>query len=348
MNRNLGTNITQIKFKNTHTVYEKFIKCTVKDYEYNLSYNPTLLSGSQGRLVPYSSSVGSNVIYVNPTGSNFGILKDFVTGSNSGSYFSPYVTTIGLYNDAQELLMIGKMAMPIPLSDTTDTTFLIKYDMDFVSKVMPLPSITPTPSLTPSITPSITVSPSVTPSITITPSVTPSLTPSASVTPSVTVSPAPPSVTPSVTPTITPTVTPTVTPSITPSITATPSTTPSVPLYDLNFYGRLGASPSADNATIYYSLDNSTWYPIATPIDSNSCILRETLSFSNGTTVYISLRNSSGTFAIGFNAATGTTCPANSNVYCDYSPFSLVMSGNKDVALTAYVTPGGSGLFIAC
>ena len=344
MNRNLGTNITQIKFKNTHTVYEKFIKCTVKDYEYNLSYNPTLLSGSQGQLVAYSSSVGSNVIYVNPTGSNYGILKDFVTGSNSGSYFSPYVTTIGLYNDAQELLMIGKMAMPIPLSDTTDTTFLIKYDMDFVSKVMPLPSITPTPSLTPSITPSITVSPSVTPSITITPSVTPSLTPSASVTPSVTVSPAPPSVTPSITPTITPTVTPTVTPSITPSITATPS----VPLYELNFYGRLGSSPSADNATIYYSLDNSTWYPIANLIDSTSCILRETLSFSNGTTVYVSLRDSSGAIPIGYNAATSTTCPANSNVYCEtITTFSVVMNGNRDIALTAYVS-GGIGLFVVC
>ena len=63
--RTLNTNITNIKFKNNHIVYENFIKCTIKDYEYNLSYNPTLLSGSQGLLVPYSSSTSGDIFYVN-------------------------------------------------------------------------------------------------------------------------------------------------------------------------------------------------------------------------------------------------------------------------------------------
>jgi hypothetical protein len=57
------------------------------------------------------------------TGSQ-GIVKDFATGSN----FQPYVTAIGLYNDANELLGVAKMASPIPMSSTTDMTFLIKYD----------------------------------------------------------------------------------------------------------------------------------------------------------------------------------------------------------------------------
>ena len=136
MNRTLGTNITSIKLKNNHVVYENFIKCTVKDYEYNLSYNPTLLSGSQGVLTAYSSSVGGNVVYINSgSNTNYGILKVFTTGSD----FSPYVTTVGLYNDAQELLAIGKMVAPMPLSNTTDTTFLIKYDLNFISELIPLP-----------------------------------------------------------------------------------------------------------------------------------------------------------------------------------------------------------------
>ena len=33
-----------INFRNEHTVYENFVKCTVEESEYNLSYNPTLLS----------------------------------------------------------------------------------------------------------------------------------------------------------------------------------------------------------------------------------------------------------------------------------------------------------------
>jgi hypothetical protein len=52
--------------------------------------------------------------------------------------FSPYVTTVGLYNDAQELLAIGKMAAPMPLSANTDTTFLVKYDLNFTSEVIPV------------------------------------------------------------------------------------------------------------------------------------------------------------------------------------------------------------------
>jgi len=222
MNRTLGVNLARIKFKNNNVVYENFVKCTVKDYEYNLSYNPTLLSGSQGQLVPYSGSADGNIIYYN-SGSNYGILKDFVTGSISGSYFSPYVTTVGLYNDAGELLAVAKMASPMSLSSNTDVTFLIKWDTQWAPRPYFIPSITPTlsisvtPSVTPSIsiTPSISVTPSVTPSISVTPSVTPSISVTPSVTPSI-------SVTPSVTPSIS------VTPSVTPSISATPSITPSI------------------------------------------------------------------------------------------------------------------------
>ena len=122
-----------VKFKNNHVVYETFIKCTVKDYEFNTSYNPTLLSGSQGIMTPYSSSDSSSIVYVTSE-ENYGILKDFTTGSISGSEFSPYVTQIGLYNDAQELLGIAKMAAPIPLSPDTDQTFLVKWDMNFIDK----------------------------------------------------------------------------------------------------------------------------------------------------------------------------------------------------------------------
>ena len=211
MNRNLNTGISRIKFKNSLTVYENFIKCTVKDYEYNLSYNPTLLSGSQELLVPFSSSLNGDIFYIN-SGSNYGILKDFATGSNSGSEFSPYVGSIGLYNDSGDLLALGKMAAPVPLSTYTDTTFLLKYNTQFVNRpyFTPTPSPTRTPNPTPSVTPSVTVTPIVTPSsndcsigsgtavyvvppasVSPTPSKTPSVTPSITVTPSVTPSPFP-------------------------------------------------------------------------------------------------------------------------------------------------------------
>ena len=42
--------------------------------------------------------------------------------------FMPYVTTIGLYNDNQELMMVAKLAHPLQLNPYTDTSFVIRLD----------------------------------------------------------------------------------------------------------------------------------------------------------------------------------------------------------------------------
>jgi hypothetical protein len=56
--------------------------------------------------------------------SNTAIYHDFVTGSE----FSPYVTTVGLYNEGNELVVVGKFPRPIPISLQTDTTYIINFD----------------------------------------------------------------------------------------------------------------------------------------------------------------------------------------------------------------------------
>ena len=52
------------------------------------------------------------------------MLEDFT----SASFFSPYITTIGLYNESYELLAIAKLGQPIRRSDETDTTFVVRFD----------------------------------------------------------------------------------------------------------------------------------------------------------------------------------------------------------------------------
>ena len=89
-----------VQFKNEHIIYENIVKCTVRESEFNYTHNPSISTDTSGSL------------------------RDFATGS----VFTPYVTTVGLYNDSQELLAVAKMAQPIPLSTNTDTTFLINYD----------------------------------------------------------------------------------------------------------------------------------------------------------------------------------------------------------------------------
>lgn len=92
-----------ISFQNEHIIYENEIKCIIKESEFNLSYNPTLISGS------YES----------------GSLRGYATSAS----FYPYATAIGLYNDDNELLAVAKVAKPIMISPNTGMTFIIKYDL---------------------------------------------------------------------------------------------------------------------------------------------------------------------------------------------------------------------------
>ena len=92
--------INILSCKNSYTIYENEVICKISDGELNMSQNPTLTTDTSGSL------------------------RDFATGSD----FNPYTTTIGLYNDANELLLIGKLGQPTPISPNTDTTFVIRYD----------------------------------------------------------------------------------------------------------------------------------------------------------------------------------------------------------------------------
>ena len=100
-------------FSSSFTIYESQYKCTIRENEYNFTLNPTISSGS----TQISSSLGT---FFTPGQ----YLNDFATGS----YFSPYVTTVGLYDENQNLLAVGKLAQPLPTSPTTDTTILINID----------------------------------------------------------------------------------------------------------------------------------------------------------------------------------------------------------------------------
>ena len=95
------SNIT-CSFSSSFTIYETQYKCTIGESEFNYTLNPSMIN----------------------SGSNIGAMQSFATES----YFDPYVTTVGLYNNDQELLAVGKMAQPLPTSRTTDTTILVNID----------------------------------------------------------------------------------------------------------------------------------------------------------------------------------------------------------------------------
>jgi hypothetical protein len=99
----IDTNNITCSFESTLTILENQYKCTIRENEFNFSTNPTQISGS----------------------SNSGILYSFATGS----FFTPYATTVGLYDNAYNLLAVAKLAQPLPLSAVTDTSILINLDL---------------------------------------------------------------------------------------------------------------------------------------------------------------------------------------------------------------------------
>ena len=100
LNYTRATNVT-CSFSSSFNIYETQYKATINEFEYNFSQNPSIISGSTD-----------------------GTVYDFVTGS----YFSPYATTVGLYDDDQNLLAVGKLSQPLPISRTTDTSIFINID----------------------------------------------------------------------------------------------------------------------------------------------------------------------------------------------------------------------------
>lgn len=90
-----------IKFKSEYIIYENEVRCKIGENDFNMSTNPTI------------------------TTDNSGSLRDFATSS----FFAPYVTTVGLYNERNELLVVAKLAKPLSLSSVADTTIIVKYDI---------------------------------------------------------------------------------------------------------------------------------------------------------------------------------------------------------------------------
>ena len=96
----ISSSDVQIGYSSSFTIYETQYKCTIEENDFGYSYNPSLLSSS-------------NEIYNHFT----------------ASYFSPYITTIGLYNDNDELLAVSKLSQPLPTSRVTDINILVKLDL---------------------------------------------------------------------------------------------------------------------------------------------------------------------------------------------------------------------------
>ena len=95
--------INTLQFQGTHLIYEHEFQCTAQEHEFNGTTN---ISARK-----YKSHTNHQ-------------LANFTTSS----LFKPHVTTIGLYDDNMELLVVGKLGQPVRMSNETDTTFVLRWD----------------------------------------------------------------------------------------------------------------------------------------------------------------------------------------------------------------------------
>jgi hypothetical protein len=109
-----------LNFKTSQPIFTHNYHCKLRESEFNYTYNPSALSSSLKTVYDNTDTVYSTSYAV--TG---GELNNNVTGSE----FQPYMTSVGLYNDANQLIAVGKMNRPVPKSANTEMTIIVKIDI---------------------------------------------------------------------------------------------------------------------------------------------------------------------------------------------------------------------------
>lgn len=103
-----------IGFKSNLPIYTNQYSIKISDYEYNHTLNPSAQTGNT--ILTYSGSK-----YLQPSGK--------YANNVTGSEFQPYITSVGLYNDSNELIAVAKLAQPLPKPADTELTIQVKLDV---------------------------------------------------------------------------------------------------------------------------------------------------------------------------------------------------------------------------
>tara|TARA_Y100000593_G_scaffold81371_1_gene152232 strand:+ start:313 stop:1416 length:1104 start_codon:yes stop_codon:yes gene_type:complete len=138
-----GSNGYSLQFDSTQTIYEREYYCRIGENEFQHTNNRSLKSGNSSSVSfygnQYNDDLYKNSIYdeypYGLTGFATGSFKDAqyeigteLIGQATHSHFATYVTTIGLYNNSNELLAIGKTAKPIKNDRDMALSFVVRFD----------------------------------------------------------------------------------------------------------------------------------------------------------------------------------------------------------------------------
>lgn len=109
-----------ISWRSNHPVFTQNYHCHVSDFEFNSTQNPTALSSSIKTLYDNNGDVFKTCGKYN----NGELLPNL-----TGSEFKPYITTVGLYTESNELVAVAKLTRPIPKPNNTEMTIIVQLDI---------------------------------------------------------------------------------------------------------------------------------------------------------------------------------------------------------------------------
>ena len=122
-NNELGT--FTLNYRSTMTIYENEIFLSVNENEFNVSQNPTAVHEStyiKNSKYPIISSFD---------GVTEGSFDDYdISGSvdQTGSYLAPFITTIGLYDNDNNMVASAKLPKPIKSLPDYPVNFIVRFD----------------------------------------------------------------------------------------------------------------------------------------------------------------------------------------------------------------------------
>ena len=158
--QNFNTSSFNLYYKSTETIYEHEYLLIVNEDEFNVSQNPTsiveigreteFITGSDNKIYKVTTNTGVKYIRKKSTLENGNILDYRFTGSYSGSnsasfagfehydlsgsvdstgsFLTPFITTIGLYDDNCDLVAVAKLPQPIKSEPDIPVNFIIRFD----------------------------------------------------------------------------------------------------------------------------------------------------------------------------------------------------------------------------
>lgn len=139
-----------IQFQSTLTIYENEIFLEVLPGEFNLSQNPTAIEVQYGdefiwETTPKRNGLPSGSVLIKPIlsakrresfissvdPSISGSFDDYETLGRTdmtGSFLTPYITTVGLYDDNNQMVAVAKLPTPIKSLPDYPVNFIIRLD----------------------------------------------------------------------------------------------------------------------------------------------------------------------------------------------------------------------------